>query len=771
MTESPYLSIIIPAYNERSRIGTTLQSLSDYLRSKKFSTEVIVVDDGSVDGTADFVQTFSDKLRNLVVVRNESNRGKGFSTKRGMLMAKGELCLFMDADNSVRIDNLERFLEFIPKQADLIIASIALPGSRIEENNQWFRRLLGRISKFLIRIVAVPEVFDTQRGFKLFTRKAVQEIFRLQTIDRWAFDIEVLVIAKLKGFRIKELAVEWVNPEGSSVRLSSYFHSLWELIKIRRNLFFGVYDLKTRPVGNIFRNHLWGIVFALLVGLVTVLPQLIFIGSLGDKYQGLYMMKADAEPYYLARIHQAYKGEIGTNPFISEYNKIVPPATLSLAESVLAIPGMVLGLSVPTLALVYKFLWPFLTCLLVYVLFWRITKSRSWSVVASVAVLLGHSLLYTTDLPHLLSLDTTYPGFWGFTVQARPVNPQFSSFFFFLYLNVFLVAVREMKFKWYFYLAIILGWSFYVYLYLSTFILAFGLVTAVIYLLRRNLKVFFCVSSSIVGGLVVGGYFFYNLSKVLNHPYYQDFATAQKLILSHRPILSLAGCLVLAAFLIYFFGRGRLFRVEKTETDFFWLGLLLTAFVVINQQVITGHLLQEGHYHWYFNVPIFILVICYLASVLLSRFDKIRAVIQAFIIAVSFGSAGLIGWSSYSYWHDQVSVDQRYMPLMHWLESGTSPGSVVFANPAISSLIPIYTFDDVVWDEMATNYLLPKQRLSFRPDLILVSGLEKNLKNHRIDYLVWDQKTDRDWHLNKYRFLDKVYTTGDIEVFIPKLSK
>jgi dolichyl-phosphate beta-glucosyltransferase len=222
------LSIVIPAYNEALRIEATLQAISKYLENQKYSYEIIVVDDGSTDNTIEVVGKYGVKI-----FKNERNMGKGYSVKRGMLSAEGEYRLFMDADHSVKIDNLERFMKCIEEGADVVIASIEVPGATIQDDNYGYRRIFGRLSKFLIRHIATSGIYDTQRGFKLFTESAANTIFPVQRINRWGFDIEILTIAQKKGMKIKELAVEWVNSKASSVTLSSYFYTLYELVKIK----------------------------------------------------------------------------------------------------------------------------------------------------------------------------------------------------------------------------------------------------------------------------------------------------------------------------------------------------------------------------------------------------------------------------------------------------------------------------------------------------------------------------------------------------------
>ena len=238
-----YLSVIIPAYNEEERISATLLDIDKYLSKENYDYEIIVVSDGSIDKTVEVVKELQRKIKNLRVIDNKKNHGKGYVVKQGMLEAKGDYRLFMDADNSTTIDHLDKFLPFVsPRLArqeryDIVIGSIEIKGAEIREEAAWYRRLLGKYSKYIIRIISgLWGIHDTQRGFKLFTDEAAEKIFPRQTIMRWGFDIEILVIARKIGFKIKELPVDWKNPGESKVSLISYVKTFQELLKIKWNL-------------------------------------------------------------------------------------------------------------------------------------------------------------------------------------------------------------------------------------------------------------------------------------------------------------------------------------------------------------------------------------------------------------------------------------------------------------------------------------------------------------------------------------------------------
>lgn len=249
------LSIVIPAYNEAARIGHTLDRIGSYFLRTCLPFEVIVVDDGSTDDTAGAARRHASDIRNLKILVNEENSGKGFSVRRGMRAATGEYRLFMDADNSVDISHLDAFMRALSEGADVAIGSIHLSEKgEIFEHNGWHRRLLGSCANMLIQLLAVPGIEDTQRGFKLFSAKAADAIFSRQTIERWGFDIELLVVARKNGFRIRELPVVWDNPAGSKVTATAYLQTLGELARISRNRLLGRYAPPRAKRGGVSRH-------------------------------------------------------------------------------------------------------------------------------------------------------------------------------------------------------------------------------------------------------------------------------------------------------------------------------------------------------------------------------------------------------------------------------------------------------------------------------------------------------------------------------------
>jgi glycosyltransferase involved in cell wall biosynthesis len=238
---TPGLSIVIPAYNEAERIGRTLDSLSEALPTFPISWEILVIDDGSTDATAERVRSMAG-ADPRVTVRTEPHRGKGGAVRAGMLAARGDLRFLCDADLSMPVHELPRFLDLVPSRFDVLIGSREGQGAkRVGEPEH--RHLIGRVFNALVRQMAVPGLRDTQCGFKMFTRQAAETIFPRVTIDGWAFDIEALVIARRKGLRVGELPIEWHYREQSRVSpVRDAFLMARDVLRIRARAMRGVYD-------------------------------------------------------------------------------------------------------------------------------------------------------------------------------------------------------------------------------------------------------------------------------------------------------------------------------------------------------------------------------------------------------------------------------------------------------------------------------------------------------------------------------------------------
>jgi glycosyltransferase involved in cell wall biosynthesis len=241
VSENPHLSIIIPARNEENRLPKTLEQIAGFLDTRDHSGEIIVVENASTDRTAEVAWEFAANHSERTRVLTVNEPGKGGAVRAGMLTARGEFRFMADADLSMPVDQIPRFLEPASRGFDIVIGSREADGAA-RYGEPEYRHLGGRAVNGMIRLLALPGLQDTQCGFKLFRAAAAEELFRRQTLTGWSFDVEILFAARLRGYRILELGIPWhyrseskVNPLPDAIRM------FFDILRIRRNARSGVY--------------------------------------------------------------------------------------------------------------------------------------------------------------------------------------------------------------------------------------------------------------------------------------------------------------------------------------------------------------------------------------------------------------------------------------------------------------------------------------------------------------------------------------------------
>lgn len=242
---TPYLSLIIPAFNEEQRIRKTLSAVYPYLKAQPYEWELLVVLDGPSDDTLAEIESFAAGKERICWIDRKQNRGKGYSVREGMLRGRGEIRLFSDADNSTDISHFEQMIPLFEKGYDVVICSRDhkdVEGARQAVPQPFLKRLLGNAGNVFIQLLAVPGVWDTQCGFKAFTAEAAERIFSVSLIDRWGFDVEVLALARRFGYKTAMIPANWIDDAETHVRLDHYLGTFWETLKVRWNLLTGAYD-------------------------------------------------------------------------------------------------------------------------------------------------------------------------------------------------------------------------------------------------------------------------------------------------------------------------------------------------------------------------------------------------------------------------------------------------------------------------------------------------------------------------------------------------
>ncbi len=249
MENQPYLSVIIPAYNEEKTIVKTLLAVDQYLQKQSFGYEILVVSDGSKDRTGEITADMEKTVRGLRLIDNKENHGKGWAIRQGMLEAQGKIRLFMDADNATSVDHFDRMKPYFDQGAQVVIGSRDekdVKGAKQAVSQPFWKRQLGNAGNIIIQIFAVWGIWDTQCGFKAFSEEAARDIFSRMKIDRWSFDVEALALARKLKYKIAIVPVFWINNPVSRVNLKAYLQFFKEVFQIWWWLVADAYKLKVK---------------------------------------------------------------------------------------------------------------------------------------------------------------------------------------------------------------------------------------------------------------------------------------------------------------------------------------------------------------------------------------------------------------------------------------------------------------------------------------------------------------------------------------------
>jgi len=239
--DRPFLSIVVPAYNEEARLPASLQAIAEFVEGQTYSVEVLVVDNNSTDSTQAIAQEFASE-QPFIRVLFEKTQGKGAAVRTGMLAARGQYRFICDADLSMPIEEVQKFLPPQLSGYDIAIASREAPGA-VRYNEPWYRHLMGRVFNTIVRLFAVPGFQDTQCGFKMFRDDVAESVFPLQTMNGWSFDVEVLYAAQRRGYRIVEVPINWYYKDNTRIHpIRDSIDMFAEVFKIRRNGLRGMYN-------------------------------------------------------------------------------------------------------------------------------------------------------------------------------------------------------------------------------------------------------------------------------------------------------------------------------------------------------------------------------------------------------------------------------------------------------------------------------------------------------------------------------------------------
>ncbi len=242
-----HLSVVVPAYNEEKVLFNNIKKFNNYLSQCSYDYEIIIVNDGSCDRTEKIANQLVSEIKNLRFINNKKNRGKGAAVRQGLLAAKGKYRLFIDADNATSLNHVEKAWPFLEEGYGIVIGSRNpkdAPGAQQVLSQPAWKRLLGNCGNLIIQLVAVRGIWDTQCGFKIFSQEAVKNIIPKTKVNRWAIDVEILVLAQALSYKVAKIPILWMNSPDSRVGMKGYFLTLKEVLKIKWNLLKGIYSKK-----------------------------------------------------------------------------------------------------------------------------------------------------------------------------------------------------------------------------------------------------------------------------------------------------------------------------------------------------------------------------------------------------------------------------------------------------------------------------------------------------------------------------------------------
>ena len=563
------------------------------------------------------------------------------------------------------------------------------------------------------------------------------------------------------------------------------------------------------------RDHWMGFVFALVIAVFMAGPEIYMRLSLGDAFKGIYMHGSDSELMYLARMQQTYNGiSAWDNPFLYEYQGQLPISYALFSEPVLAYPGKWLGIPVQELNIIYKFLFSAGIFLLIYFFAFRLMEDPWWATATVVGIMAGYRLV---TVPGIIGFIHWRPVYDQFSVYSRPLTSQVSWVIFWGFLHVLLSGIKNGKGKYFIWNGVLFGLAFYVYPYNWTFL---GVLSGIIVLgafffgqrkLAGQVLITLCIGASIAIPYALNAY------AVTHNQYFDSFSVMTELGMSRKPDISTLGLVAAVVLLL------SLKRKRYDENGALLLALLAVTFIVTNQQVITGHVLQVGHYHLFFNVPVYILIFFYVArrEALFLRPWSVKLGLTV-MIGASLMNAYLMQSSSFTSHAGVALRQQKYAEVFQWFNASTLPGSVILANENVSTLLSVYTHDYPYWNSFVLFYLIPPERVEsalflrmklsgaaplslggesffhadpderqlavaakastigvlsgparniYRDDTLerytkfYQQGRDTNLKKFRLDYVVYDPAVDPQWDFKTATLLRPVKKFGDIIIY------
>lgn len=821
------VEFIIPAFNEEQLLESNIKVLLEYLQKRKFhfNWKITIAVNGSIDRTQDIAQKLVEEHPGAIGIHVLKKGGKGNAIKYVALKSSADVLFYMDVDLAVSLEYIDDVIgPVLRDEADLVVASRLLPGSRTDRS---FARSVSSVAyNLLSRLMLRHSLSDLQCGFKAGSKKFFHAVFPEVEDPSWFFDTELAVLGTRKGFCIKEVPVAWMQNryEQRKSKVNFFvesFRFLWKLLKLRWRL--GV-DM------TFMRRHAAVLLLALVIGAIYAGPDIYHAYT--PDYQGVIMINAPDEGFYLSNVHRSYEltGLLG-NPYLYEYRGIRNSFQYFLIELGLGKIGSAIHASIGALVIGMEFLFPALLALLLYAFAYALSRSRITAFFAAAAVLLGNELVHPNGIYNLFQTFLFHGQFAESLTYSRPVNPQASALLLWGVIISLLYLFRHPRSKKTIVLSgIALGGLLYVYIYFFAFAIALLGVMGIYAFVVRNWQIFFAtIAAGIVGTIFSIPYMITSWSALI----YGDGGITQA-VPTHHPIVEKMILLPLFLYVLVYIwawwskGEGKFgtWAVAFAHTYIFILLLLLTGVIVSNQQVITGKLLQQQHFHFFTNIPLFLLAMSILGMEILACFPRIwrvAAVGSGILILVWF-SVG-VQVASYQASSAESARYQALMKIYTYLNETTPALSVVFADPAMSSQMVMYTHKYVYSDggydpafqvpqdrilhdyfmqlvlrgvkaEDVRSYVYQKDHrneiggtlfigtylrdlcgsYSCFPDSVLENLITEykkflqkplltQLKMYKVDYVLWDSAVDPEWALGPIVTEPALVQSGDFKLY------
>lgn len=489
---------------------------------------------------------------------------------------------------------------------------------------------------------------------------------------------------------------------------------------------------------NIIRKHWIIIIVSTIIGLFHIAPNVAVIMN-GDN-KGMTIIGTDAEYMYLTRINGIRKSCVfNCNPYIKEYGYIYPHFNSTISEIILSIPLIIFDIPVNLLKVVYDFLLPALISLFFYILLFRLTKNSYISILGSIVFLLGGNLFNATDLiniPELLKLIRFETVHNAFLIYSRPINPQFSSLFFIVYLNLLLYFVNKRNIKGYVINGILYGLSFYVYFFVYFFISVIIFLWFLLYIFRKEFRLALYTTLSFVLGLLIAIPQFVQIFSLLGSKYY-DSIPEHFLKFTHVPHITLVGVMLFLVSIILVYLYKNKHRIIN-ESAYFVFVLIASCFVTRNEHVISGMIMQYSHFELYQFAPVIIIASAFFVVSLLSEsvIRKISLLFPIIVVAVLF-NAFLIQYESYSRFKVYLDKEKIRAPLFKWININLPEKSVFAGSRDIMNALTVYTNNYVIWDYFAREWIsLPSRDSDFELSRGSIDNLLMMGNRYGVDYYI-----------------------------------